>query len=366
MVGDGLMMRRCAFTIATLPLSVSLAVAQLSVTSPSDSARDSGADNAFSSTASAYALNPEATQTGEDSDLTSDPTLAHAAQLLEADRPAQAVGEPPTKAHRNDPNLLLLAGLAAYRSDQVRTALDFWKQSLDLAPNPTLARVYERVRREEESDRGSEKLDGMHVALRYEVQVLPFDTARAILSALDQDYARISAQLGCSSQAQIVAIVQSRETYLRSTGAVAWSGGQYDGRIHIAWAAGTQFGTQIRRALAHELVHACLTSIPSGKVPWPTWLQEGLAQRLSASTPMRFTPEQLHQLAQDRHIPRLEDLHQDWSRLSIENARLAYKLALAAADLLYENGEAYGIQNLLDNPENLPYITAELDKKLGL
>ena len=364
MVGDGFTMRRCSLTIAILPLSVSLAVAQLALSSPS--ARDSGADTAFSSTALAYALAPEATQTGKDSDLTGDPTLDLAAELLEAKRRAQALDEPAIKAHPNDPNFLVLAGLAAYRSDQVRTALDFWKQSLDLAPNPALARVYERVLREEESDRGSEKLDGMHVALRYEGEALPFDTARAILSALDQDYARISAQLGCSSQAQIVAIVQSRETYLRSTGAVAWSGGQYDGRIHIAWAEGTQFGPQIRSALAHELVHACLTSIPSGNVIWPTWLQEGLAQRLSSSTPMRFTPEQLHQLAQDRHIPRLEDLYQDWSRLSLENASLAYKLALAAADLLYENGEAYGIQNLLDNPEKLPYITAELDKKLGL
>jgi hypothetical protein len=360
------MLRRCSLTIAMLLLSVSLAVAQLSRLSSSDAVRDFGADTAFSPTASAYALNPEATQTREDSDLTGDPTLDHAVERLEADRPAQALDEPAIKAHRNDPNFLLLAGLAAFRSDQVRTALDFWKQSLDLAPNPTLARVYERVRREEESDRGSEKLDGMHVALRYEGQTLPFDTARAILSALDQDYARISAQLGCSSQAQIVAIVQSRETYFRSTGAVAWSGGQYDGRIHIAWAAGTQFGPQIRSALAHEMVHACLTSIPSGNVPWPTWLQEGLAQRLSASTPMRFTREQLHQLAQDRHIPRLEDLHQDWSRLSLENASLAYKLALAAADLLYENGEAYSIRNLLDNLENLPYIAAELDKELGL
>jgi len=344
------MMRRCSLTIAILTLSVSLGVAQ---SSPSDAARDSGADSSHSSSAPVYAvsaLNPEEAQT----------------ELLEADQPAQALDDLAMKDHRNDPNVLLLAGLAAYRFDQVWTALDYWKQSLDLAPNPTLARVYERVRREEESGRTSEKLYGMHVALRYEDQVLPLDTARAILAALDQDYARISAQLGCSAQEQIVAIVQTREAYLRSTDAVPWSGGQYDGRIHIAWAEGTQFDLQIRRALAHEMVHACLTSIPSGNVSWPTWLQEGLAQRFSADTPARSTREELHQLAQQRHIPRLEDLRQDWSRLSIENARLAYKLALAAADLLCENDKASGIHNVLGNPENLPYITAELDKKLGL
>ena len=75
----------------------------------------------------------------------------------------------------------------------------------------------------------------MHVALRYEDQALPADTARAILATLDDEYANVSAQLGCTSGERIVAIVQSRESYLRSTGAAEWSGGQYDGRIHIAW-----------------------------------------------------------------------------------------------------------------------------------
>ncbi len=229
------------------------------------------------------ALTPVATQTRQAVARTGDPKLDRAAQLLEANQPSQALEllEPATKRHKNDPNVLLLAGLAAYRSDQLKSALDYWKQSLDLAPNQTLARVYERVRREEESDQSGEKLYGMHIALRYEGQALPSDTARAILSTLETDYLEISAQLGCTSEERIVAIVQSRETYLRSTGAAEWSGGQYDGRIHIAWTEGAQLGPQTRRALAHEMVHACLTSIPSGGSPWPAWLQEGLAQKLS-------------------------------------------------------------------------------------
>jgi hypothetical protein len=319
------------------------------------------------STDAINALNPVSTQTKKAVARTGDPTLDRAAQLLEGNQPSQALEllEPAAKRHKNDPNVLLLAGLAAYRSDELRTALDYWKQSLDLAPNETLARVYERVRREQESDPSGEKLLGMRIALRYEGKALPTDTARTILSTLDEDYAAISAQLGCSSQERIVAIVQSRETYLRSTGAAEWSGGQYDGRIHIAWTEGTQLGPQTRRALAHEMVHACLTSIPSGNTPWPAWLQEGLAQKLSGDTLAPSTREQLHQLAQARHIPRLEDLRQDWSRLSVENARLAYNLALAAADALYDNYASYGIRNVLNNPDNLRQIAAELDKKLG-
>ncbi|HXA64841.1 MAG TPA: hypothetical protein VNV82_06800 [Bryobacteraceae bacterium] len=295
-----------------------------------------------------------------------DLSLERASQLLAANQPAQALEllEPAVRRHHNDPNVLLLTGLAAYRSDQLRTALDYWKQSLDLAPNDTLARVYERVRREADADHSAEKLLGMHIALRYEGEALPSDTARAILSALDEDYSRIAGQLGCSSDERIVAIVQSRDAYLRGTGAAEWSGGEYDGRIHIAWTEGKQVGPQMRRALAHELVHACLTSIPSGGTPWPAWLQEGLAQKLSGDQLSPASRDQLRQLAAARQMPRLEDLHQDWSHLSIENARLAYNLALAAADALFENTS--GIRNVVNNPQGLPQITAELDRKLGL
>jgi hypothetical protein len=44
---------------------------------------------------------------------------------------------------------------------------------------------------------------------------------------------------------------------------------------------------------------------------------------------------------------------------------MAYNLALAAADALYDNYASYGIRNVLNNPDNLRQITAELDKKLG-
>jgi len=298
---------------------------------------------------------------------TNDPALARAAQLLNASQPAQALEQlqAALPRHPQDPNVLMLAGLAAYRSDQLRAALDYWKQSLDLAPNPALGTMYEIAKREATSDRSAEKLYGAHIALRYEGEALPVDTARAILAMLDDDYSRISAQLGCTSDERIVAIVQNRESYLRSTGAAEWSGGQYDGRIHIAWTDGAEVGLQMQRALAHELVHACLTSIPSGSTPWPAWLQEGLAQKLSGDTLRPSVREQLRQLAATHAIPRLENLGQNWSSLTKQNAVTAYSLALSAADALYDNYASYGIRNVLSNPDRLPGITADLDQKLG-
>ncbi len=313
-------------------------------------------------------LSPVVAQSAKAIEKTGDPALDRAQQLLVANQPAQALEQAQSAIprHPRDPNVLVLAGLAAYRADQLRAALDYWKQALDIAPDEKLAAVYERVKREADSDHSGDKLYGVHVALRYEGEALPADTARAILATLDSDYSTIAAQLGCTSEERIVAIVQSREAYLRSTGAAEWSGGQYDGRIHIAWTDGSQIGPQMQRALAHELVHACLTSIPSGVSPWPAWLQEGLAQKLSGDTLPVATRDQLHRLAETHAIPKLENLRQNWSRMSTQNAVAAYSLALAAADALYDNYANYGIRNILTNPDTLPRITADLDIKLGL
>ena len=51
--------------------------------------------------------------------------------------------------------------------------------------------------------------------------------------------------------------------------------------------------------------------------------------------------------------------------MSKQNALVAYSLALAAADALYDNYANYGIRNVLSNPNTLPRITADLDQKLG-
>lgn len=314
------------------------------------------------------ALTPVVTETKKAIAQTGDPTLDRAQQLLESNQPGQALEQVQIalRKHPRDPNVLVLAGLAAYRADQLREALDYWKQALDIAPDERLSAIYQRVKRESDSDHSGDKLFGVHVALRYEGEALPADTARAILATLDDDYSRIAAQLGCTSDERIVAIVQSREAYLRSTGAAEWSGGEYDGRIHIAWTDGSQVGPAMQRALAHELVHACLTSIPSGSTPWPAWLQEGLAQKLSGDALSAPVREQLRQLAETHAIPKLENLRQNWSRMSTQNALAAYSLALAAADALYDNYASYGIRNILTNPATLPRITADLDAKLGL
>jgi len=314
-------------------------------------------------------VNPVETETTKLAAGTADPAVKHAVDLIAGHEPAQAleVLQAMLKRDPKNPDLLMLAGLAAYRADQARTAVEYWKQSLDIRPNETLSRAYEKARREAEADRSGDKLFGMHFALRYEGQTLPADTARAILSTLDQEYSRISGVLGCPTDERIAAIVQSREAYLRSTGAAEWSGGQYDGRIHISWMDGTDVSPEMRRRLAHELVHACLTNLSTAAgTRLPAWLQEGLAQKFSGDTLPSSARDRLQAMAGAHQIPKLEDLSQNWSRMGPQNARIAYNLALEAADTIFEDFSNYGIRNIVMNPQILQQVTAGLDRKLGL
>ncbi len=67
-----------------------------------------------------------------------------------------------------------------------------------------------------------------------------------------------------------------------------------------------------------------------------------------------------------RQAPKLSQLGQNWSRMSTQNARAAYLLALYAAEKLVEEKANTGIGNVLRNPLDFPRVEAELEHNLGL
>ena len=289
--------------------------------------------------------------------------LAQADQLIEANQPGKALAMlEPEIQKRRDPALLSMAGVAAWRNDEGKRALEYWRESLELAPNSDLANLYKRVEKEQTHDQSGEKLYGVRVVLRYDSDTVPVETARGMVAAVDSAFARVSQQLGCFAEEKIVTIVQSRDAYKKATDAAEWSGGQYDGRIRVPVMSGQQMDARQEQVLAHETTHACLAMLGE----WPSWLQEGMAQKLSGEMLPPAARAQLAELAKAGQLPKLEALRRGWSGLDSQSARLAYSLALEAVDALYENFGTDGVRNLMRNPERLPAISAELDKRLGL
>jgi tetratricopeptide (TPR) repeat protein len=286
-----------------------------------------------------------------------------AAELIDSSRPQKALEllEPELKLNR-DPTLLALAGVAAWRSDDSRQALEYWRASLDLAPSPEVEKLYHQVERETKGDQSNDRLYGMRVLLRYEGSTIPADTARQMTAVLDQEFARISQELGCSADERVIAIVQSLAAYRKSTDSAEWSGGQFDGKIRVPVFDPRVVDKTTLRSLAHETAHACLTMLGH----WPAWLQEGVAQKLSGDSLNAAQMKKLADQARQGKLPRLSNLKQDWSRMDAEHASEAYALSLAAVELLWAESGAEGVRNMLRNPDRLTQLTADLDRKLGL
>jgi hypothetical protein len=289
--------------------------------------------------------------------------LDQAGQLIERSQPAEALAllEPEIQK-RKDPMLLAMAGVAAWRSDDSRRALEYLRGSLDLQQNPEVQSLFRRVERETKGDQSTDKIYGIRVALRYENTALPVETARQMVTVLDDEFSRVSGQLGCHPEDRIIAIVQSREAYRKTTDAAEWNGGQFDGRIRVPVVDGQGMDARMRRVLAHEVTHACLAMLGN----WPAWLQEGMAQKFSGDVLSPVWRQRLAEMARLHQLPRLESLGQDWSRMDTGHAIAAYALSLAAVELYYENYSAYGTANLVRNPEKLAEITADLNRRLGL
>jgi hypothetical protein len=288
---------------------------------------------------------------------------SQAAGLIESSQPGKALELLENELRKkSDPMMMALAGVAAWKSDDPQRALVYWKNSLDLQPNPDLDRLYKRVEKETTADLSTAKLYGLRVLLRYDATLVPVETARQMVNALDQEFQRVSTELGCTASERIVAIVQSRDAYHKSTDAAEWNGGQFDGRIRVPVAGGQGMDAALLRIFGHESTHACLSMMGH----WPAWFQEGLAQKLSGDVSSPAARARFEKMARDGRLPKLENLHQDWSRLDTEHATAAYAMSLAAIEMFYQSYAAYGIRNLVNNPQKLTEITLDLDKRLGL
>ena len=260
------------------------------------------------------------------------------------------------------PALLALAGVAAWRADRSKQALEYWDQALAQSPDPQLERLAANLRHETEADESNQVLVGGRVTLRYEGTNISSETAHAMLQIVEREVAKVSGQLGCNSRERIVAVAQSREAYMATTNAPEWSGGRFDGRtIRVpVLDQGADLDAQTRETLEHETVHACLRLLGN----WPHWFDEGLAQYLSGRRSSQQARDGIAALAKADKLPSLNQLAGGWGGFDTTTATVAYAIGLRAVEIFQQGGGGYDLRNLMRHPDQLPRITAELDKKL--
>ncbi|HUS06152.1 MAG TPA: hypothetical protein VMZ52_07650 [Bryobacteraceae bacterium] len=289
--------------------------------------------------------------------------IARASQLLQQKQPRAALetAEAAIKTQGRDYQLLLLSGIAAYETDDAPRALAYLKEAELLKQDHLVEQWVATLEKEVAGDKSGARLYGNRFLVRYEGANMPVETVRSLLAVLDGEFNRVSQTLGCHINDRIPVVFQSKQAYLASTYAAEWSGGQFDGsKIRIPLSGTNSGAPDTRRALAHEVVHVCLASLGQ----WPAWLHEGMAQKLSADSVSSGHRAGLRNMVRQGRMPKLGSMSQSWSRMSAQHAALAYAQSLLAVDLMMDRYAAYGIQNILRNPDRLPGITTELDALL--
>jgi len=273
---------------------------------------------------------------------------------------ALAALEPALAVHPDDPSLLALAGISSFQRDQAREALRYLKRSLEIQPNASVEQIYRKIEREQGADNSNRKTFGTRFTLRYKGEELPVEKARKLTAAFETEIHRVTQRLGCRFSDRVAVIVQTLESYRQATGSAEWSGGRYDGRIHIALPPSGDVDQYVRSAFAHEFTHACLARMGS----WPGWLHEGLAQHFGGQKLRGDDRQILAELNHNKRLPSLSSLTGSWARMSTRQAAVAYSLSLAAAQVLYQDFQDHGVRSLLHSPNRLPSVEKKLDGRL--
>lgn len=271
-----------------------------------------------------------------------DPPVAPILEALESGRPALALRRIESDLLPrlpDDANLLALAGLAAYQSDDTRKAESYWARSVALRPNPQISALLARLRAERDTDSGHERASSSRFVLRYDGRTLPSRAATSLLAILDAELDRIDTALGCPSAEPLTVIIQSGKDYRAATGAGEWNAGMFDGRVRVPLFEGDP-PAQLRSTLAHELVHACLARRGIRE----RWLHEGLAMRWSGERP---SADLLREALKLDRLP-------DWDESNPAQVRLFYAWSWLAVDHLYQTHGESGLRSLLSNPSALP------------
>jgi hypothetical protein len=168
---------------------------------------------------------------------------------------------------------------ALVRQDRSREAIEVLQSFLESHKDVESRSLLDRIHHDVAPESGLEEQRLAHFHVRYDGDAHE-DVGREVLRVLDRHYATLVRTFDHQPSAPIPVILLSSRSYYDSTGAPAWSGGNYDsfdGRVRIPIGGLTTALTpDLDDALLHELTHAFVTECSRGLAPRE--IQEGLAQ----------------------------------------------------------------------------------------
>lgn len=237
------------------------------------------------------------------------------------------------------PDSLTVLGYVQYSADRDQEAIQTWKHSLQLRPDPAVQQFLAKAERDASVQANYSERESSHFTLHYEGQQTSESLRSQLLATLDSEYDDLVHQLGIEPRNNIPVVLYTSQTFFDVTRAPSWSGAINDGKLRIPIQGVSSVTPELARVLKHELAHSFINQRSAGRCP--QWLNEGLAQFVEPK-PLG-NGRQLAELYRTQHEIPLNALEGTFVSFSSMQATLAYEESLATVQYI---NEAYGMGDL--------------------
>jgi tetratricopeptide (TPR) repeat protein len=237
-----------------------------------------------------------------------------------------------------------MLGYAQFACDRTKEAVESWKHSLALRPDPAVEQLLTKAQREQNAESAFSQGESSHFVLHYEGQQTSEAFRAQILQTLEADYDDLSRDLGNPPRDNILVTLYTEQAFFDVTRAPSWSGAINDGKLRIPVNGLTTVTPELARVLKHELAHSFINQLSAGRCP--TWLHEGIAQMLEPKNP-GGDGHQLAILFKARQEIPLNALEASFMNFSGSQAYVAYAESLAAVSYINDTYGMSDIQRIL-------------------
>lgn len=272
--------------------------------------------------------------------------IYYAALLVRTGSPAQALpyAQRAVRSDPESPDAYTMLGYAQFASDHTREAVESWKRSLALRPDPAVRQFLAKAQREQTVESEFSQGESSHFVLHYEGRQTSEALRGQILQALESDYDDLARDLGNPPHDSILVTLYTEQAFFDVTHAPTWSGAINDGKLRIPVSGLSSVTPELARVLKHELAHSFITQLSGGRCP--PWLHEGIAQLLEPKT-LGGDGHQLSLLFKAQQNIPLNALEGSFFNFSGAQAYVAYAESLAAVSYINDSYGMSDIQRIL-------------------
>jgi tetratricopeptide (TPR) repeat protein len=239
----------------------------------------------------------------------------------------------------DSPDALTVLGYAQFSADHTKDAIQTWKRSLTLRPDPLVEQYLKKAERESSAEANYSERESNHFVLKFEGAATSDILREQLLATLESEYDDLTRDLGVTPHDSISVVLYTGQVFFDVTQAPSWTGAVNDGKLRIPIRGVNSITPELARVLKHELAHSFINQLSAGRCP--QWLNEGIAQVLE---PKQVTHGRLlaEMFRNQRQIP-LNTMEGSFMSMSPAQAAVAYDESLAAVQYI---NDSYGMADL--------------------